>query len=157
TPTPVIFQLYSEPMQKMRLAAAGHGAVLPPAAMRERIATYFDPLPLWYPAADEAEVGQFPLHAVTPRPTAMYHSWGSQKRGRRALPAATRLFISARRAAELGIADDDWVWITSRVGRVKAQVRLMQGLNADTVWTWNAIGKRAGAWGLAGEAPEATK
>ena len=31
TPTPVIFQLYSEPMQKMRLAARGHAAVMPPA------------------------------------------------------------------------------------------------------------------------------
>ena len=30
TPTPVIFQLYSEPMQKMRLAARGHGSLRPP-------------------------------------------------------------------------------------------------------------------------------
>ena len=34
TPTPVIFQLYSEPMQKMRLAARGHAAVVPPEAHR---------------------------------------------------------------------------------------------------------------------------
>jgi hypothetical protein len=25
-----------------------------------------------------------------------------------------------------------------------------------TVWTWNAIGKQGGAWGLAADAPEAT-
>ena len=25
----------------------------------------------------------------------------------------------------------------------------MEGVNPDTVWTWNAIGKRAGAWNLA--------
>ena len=25
------------------------------------------------------------------------------------------------------------------------------------MWTWNAIGKRAGAWGLAPDAPEATR
>src|SRR5437868_2808301 len=37
TPTPVIFQLYSEPMQKMRLAARGHGAVVPPELHRARI------------------------------------------------------------------------------------------------------------------------
>ena len=49
------------------------------------------------------------------------------------------------------------MWITSRIGRVKAQVKLMEGVNADTVWTWNAIGKRAGAWGLAADAPEATR
>ena len=54
---------------------------------------------------------------------------------------------------ELGIADDDWVWIASHIGRVKAQVRLMEGVNADTAWTWNAIGKRSGAWALDKDAP----
>jgi hypothetical protein len=34
---------------------------------------------------------------------------------------------------------------------------LMEGLNHDTVWTWNAIGKRSGAWNLAPDAPEAKK
>jgi sulfite dehydrogenase (quinone) subunit SoeA len=59
-------------------------------------------------------------------------------------------------AAALGLADDGWVWIVSRSGRVKAQLRLMDGVNRDTVWTWNAIGKRAGAWNLAPDAREAT-
>ncbi len=27
----------------------------------------------------------------------------------------------------------------------------MDGVNPDTVWTWNAIGKRAGAWNLAAD------
>jgi hypothetical protein len=65
--------------------------------------------------------------------------------------------MSRARARHLGIEDDGWVWITSRIGRVKAQVKLMEGVNPDTVWTWNAIGKRAGAWGLAPDAPEATR
>jgi len=94
---------------------------------------------------------------VTQRPMAMYHSWGSQNAWLRQIQTANRLFISAERAGELGIADDDWVWIISRIGRVRAQVKLMHGVNADTVWTWNAIGKRAGAWALRPEAPEATR
>ena len=49
TPTPVVFQLYSEPMQKMRLAARGHGSLRPPEQHRARVDTYFDPLPFWYP------------------------------------------------------------------------------------------------------------
>jgi anaerobic selenocysteine-containing dehydrogenase len=97
------------------------------------------------------------MHAITQRPMAMYHSWGSQNAWLRQIQAANRLFISAERAAALGIADDDWVWIGSRVGRVRAQVKLMHGLNVDTVWTWNAIGKRAGAWGLDLGAPESTR
>ena len=31
------------------------------------------------------------------------------------------------------------------------------GVNEDTVWTWNAIGKRRGAWNLSDNAPEGTK
>ncbi len=31
----------------------------------------------------------------------------------------------------------------------------MEGVNPDTVWTWNAIGKRSGAWALDKDAPEA--
>jgi hypothetical protein len=33
----------------------------------------------------------------------------------------------------------------------------MEGVNEATVWTWNAIGKRAGAWNLAADAGESTK
>jgi Fe-S-cluster-containing dehydrogenase component len=55
------------------------------------------------------------------------------------------------------VDDDDWVWIASHMGRVKCQVRLMDGVNPHTVWTWNAIGKRKGAWGLDEDAPEVTR
>jgi hypothetical protein len=33
----------------------------------------------------------------------------------------------------------------------------MHGVEAGTVWTWNAIGKRRGAWGLKDGAPETEK
>jgi anaerobic selenocysteine-containing dehydrogenase len=85
---------------------------------------------------------------------AMYHSWGSQNAWLRQIHGANRLYLNRARALTLGIADDDWVWIHSRNGRVKAQVKLMQGVNADTVWTWNAIGRRGGAAALADGAPE---
>jgi anaerobic selenocysteine-containing dehydrogenase len=97
------------------------------------------------------------MHAITQRPMAMYHSWGSQNAWLRQIHGANRLYMNRARACGLGIEDDDWVWITSPIGRVKAQVKLMEGVNPDTVWTWNAIGKRAGAWGLAPTAPESTR
>ena len=71
--------------------------------------------------------------------------------------AAMRSTCIGRDAERLGLEDDDWAWVTSRHGRIEAQVRLMDGVNPDTCWTWNAIGKRAGAWHLAPDAPEATK
>jgi anaerobic selenocysteine-containing dehydrogenase len=48
-------------------------------------------------------------------------------------------------------------WITSHHGRIKAQIRTMEGVNPNTVWTWNAIGKRAGTWGLDTDGPEANQ
>lgn len=159
-PAPVILQLYCEALQKFRLAALGFGATRPPETHRERIATYFDPLPFWYEPFDETAAGaagDFPLHAVTQRPMAMYHSWGSQNAWLRQLLDSNRLYIHRGTAEALGIADDDWVWVTSRHGRVKAQARLMDGVNPETVWTWNAIGKRAGAWGLDPGAAEAER
>ena len=52
------------------------------------------------------------------------------------------------------MADDDWVALTSHHGTIRVPIRRMEGVNASTVWTWNAIGKRAGAWSLDADAPE---
>jgi anaerobic selenocysteine-containing dehydrogenase len=158
-PDPIVLQLYSEPLQRFRLAAEGHGAVQPPARERERVQRYFDPLPMWYPPFEGAgiEVSAFPLHAITQRPMAMYHSWHSQNAWLRQIHGANRLYMNHATAAALGIVDDDWVWITSHHGRVRGQVKLMAGVNRDTVWTWNAIGKRSGSWNLAPDAPESTR
>ncbi len=149
----IVIQLYSEPMQRFRLAARGHGTCRPPARHRARIEARFDPLPIWYPPPGEDD-GDYPMHAVTQRPMAMYHSWGAMNAWLRQIHPANRLYIPRARGDALGIGDDDWVRVTSRHGRITVRARLMEGVNADTVWTWNAIGKRAGAWGLDGATPE---
>jgi sulfite dehydrogenase (quinone) subunit SoeA len=155
--TPVTFQLYSEVLQKFRLAAQGASGPQPPREHRARIETHFDPLPFWYPPLDHGDEHLFPMHAVTQRPMAMYHSWGSQNAWLRQLHSSNRLYLGSARAGEMGLRAGDWVWIISRHGRIKVQIRLMEGVNPDTCWTWNAIGKRAGAWHLSPQAPEATK
>jgi len=157
---PIVLELYSETLQRFRLAARGHGDMKPPETERARIETYFDPLPIWYPPLEQdanPNVEDFPLHAVTQRPMAMYHSWGSQNAWLRQIHGSNRLFVNRTLAEKQGLGSNDWVWIESRRGRVKAQIKVMEGLNPDTVWTWNAIGKRAGAWNLAPDAAEATK
>jgi anaerobic selenocysteine-containing dehydrogenase len=97
----------------------------------------------------------FPLHAITQRPAAMYHSWGSHNAWLRQIHGSNRLFVNRATAAAHGLADDDWVHLTSHHGRIACQVKLMEGVNDRTVWTWNAIGKRAAAWNLDERAPEA--
>jgi sulfite dehydrogenase (quinone) subunit SoeA len=47
--------------------------------------------------------------------------------------------------------------VTSRQGHIKVQVRLSAGVEPNTVWTWNAIGKRRGSWNLHPDAPESTR
>jgi len=155
---PIIHQIYSEELQKFRLAAQGHGNVQPPDDRRERIETYFDPLPIWYAPFEEQQDGveEFPMHAITQRPMAMYHSWGGQNAWLRQIHGSNRLYMSRTKAASLDVEDDSWVWVSSRNGRIRVQVKLMDGVNDDTVWTWNAIGKRSGTWNLDKDAPEAT-
>jgi anaerobic selenocysteine-containing dehydrogenase len=87
----------------------------------------------------------------------MYHSWGGQNAWLRQIQARNPLFIARKLGERLGLADGDWVWIESPQGRVKAEIKLMEGVNQDTIWTWNAIGKRAGAWNLSATAPESAK
>ena len=153
---PIVLQLYSETLQKFRLAAQGHGPVQPPDAQRERVATYFDPLPIWYEPFEGAQVeaGKFPLSAVTQRPPFMYHAWGSQNAWLRQIVTRNYLYLHPDTAAAYGLADDDWAHLDSHLGRITVPVRLAGNVQPDTVWTWNAIGKRRGAWKLAANAPE---
>ena len=152
---PITLQLYCEPLQRFRLAARGHGAVRPPEIHRARVESYFDPLPFWYAPFDEGDGSDYPLHAITQRPAAMYHSWGSHNAWLRQIHGHNSLYVPAAMAGAAGLVDGDWVWITSRHGRIKGRIKTMEGVNAHTVWTWNAIGRRAGAANLDPRAPEA--
>ena len=153
---PIVLQLYSEPLQRFRLAGQGKGDRPAPALHRERLCHYFDPLPDWFPPfTDEPTLNDsYPMHAITQRPAAMYHSWGSQNAWLRQLHTSNCLYIPAPLAAAEGLVDNDWVWLESQHARIRVQVRVMQGVNSHTVWTWNAIGKRKGTWGLSPNAPE---
>ena len=159
SPQPVTFQIYSEELQSFRLAAQGHGAVQPPEHLCARILEHFTPLPKWYPPFEGAALDeqQYPLHALTQRPMAMYHSWGSQNPWLRQIHGHNPLYISEDIAAEANLADGDWAELSSHHSSIRVPVAVMRGLNPKTVWTWNAIGKRKGAWQLASDAPEATK
>ena len=159
TATPITLHLYAETLQRFRLSALGHGPVQPPESHRERIRRHFDPLPFWYRPFEQAAftTSDYPLHAITQRPMPMYHSWGSQNAWLRQILSRNFLYMNRRTAAAQDLADGDWVEITSPHGRAKVQLRLMNGCAPDTVWTWNAIGKRATAWSLDAAAPEAER
>jgi anaerobic selenocysteine-containing dehydrogenase len=100
---------------------------------------------------------RYPLSAITQRPMFMYHAWGSQNAWLRQIAARNFLYLHPDTAAAHGIADGAEVWVESAHGRMRVPAKFHDGTARGTVWTWNAIGKRRGAWKLAPDAPEFTQ
>ena len=158
SPMPYIFNLYSEPMRKFQLAAEGVGEQQPPEHLREQLKAVMSPLPIWYSTqAKSEENNEYPIHALTQRPMAMYHSWGSQNAWLRQIHGLNPLYVPTKIMREHNLKTGDWVKLSSIHNTITVPVAEMAGLNENTVWTWNAIGKRKGAWALDPNAPEATK
>ena len=158
-PVENVFQLYLEPLRKFQLCAEGKMEPQPPESHRERVKTCFDPLPIWYPPFEGTGISEeeFPYHALTQRPAAMYHSWGSQNAWLRQIHGHNPMYVPGEICDQEGLEDGDWAWVTSYHGKIKVPVKRMNAVNGKTMWTWNAIGKRKGAWSLDKDAPETTK
>ena len=158
---PIVMDLYSEILQKFRLAGQGlyDGPCPEKEDDKQRLNEYFDPLPMWYAPLEEQRIDceEYPFHAVNQRPMYMYHSWDSQNAWLRQINHQNMLFMNRARGDELGLKDESWVWVESHNGKIRVQLKLMEGVQSDTVWTWNAIGKQSGAWGLDAKAPESQK
>lgn len=157
SPQPYLFNIWSEPMRRFQLAAEGFGPRQPPDHLRDRLKQAMHPLPIWYaPYGDEDAAFGYTVHALTQRPMDMYHSWGSQNAWLRQIRGQNSLFLPTKIWEGQGFAEGDWARVSSRAGVITVPVAHMAALNDNTVWTWNAIGKRKGAWGLDADAPEAT-
>ncbi len=157
---PINVHIYSEVLQKFRLAAQGkRPGKQPPERLRKRIATYFDPLPMYHETleANLVDTQEFPLNAVTQRPMAMYHSWDSQNAWLRQIHTYNYLYMNSGLGEAQGFSDGDWVWVESPHGKVRCMARFSESVEPGTVWTWNAMGKASGAWGLSPKANESQK
>ena len=154
--TRITLQFYSETFQKFRLAAEGYGKRLPPLQLRDRIRDFFDPIPFWYPPFEDSlnKNGDYPLHAVTQRPMHMYHSWGGQNQWLRQITSENFLFIHRDLAKQHNLKDGDWAILKSAHNQIRVRVKSMDGVNKNTVWTWNAIAKKKNTWGLDDNARE---
>jgi len=154
---PINIHIYSEVLQKFRLSAQGkrHGKQ-PPEHLRGRVETHFDPLPFFSDTLESqrTDLLKYPLNAVTQRPMAMYHSWDSQNAWLRQIHTYNFLHVNTKTANAAGIEDGGWMWIESMHGKVRCQCRHSEAVEPGTVWTWNAIGKASGSWGLDKKANE---
>ncbi|MDO9251664.1 MAG: molybdopterin oxidoreductase family protein [Hydrogenophaga sp.] len=157
---PIVIHIYSEFLQGFRRAAQGKRAgKQPPEHLRKRVETYFDPLPFYYVPLEEqaTDTVRYPLNAITQRPMAMYHSWDSQNAWLRQIHTHNYLFVNPKTASAEGIADGGWMWVESPWGKVRCMCRYSEAVEPGTVWTWNAIGKSAGAWNLTPDANESQR
>ena len=157
---PITVHLYSEVLQKFRLAAQGkRPGKQPPERLRKRVEMYFDPLPFYHETLESRliDTQTYPLNALTQRPMAMYHSWDSQNAWLRQIHTHNYLFVNPMLGKASGFHDGDWVWVESPHGKVRCMARFSNAVEPGTVWTWNAIGKAAGAWGLTPRANESQK
>ena len=154
----IVMELYSETQQRFKLAGQGlyDGPMPTEEHHKERLVKYFHPLPIYYKPLEQCRVDEdeYPFYAVNQRPMFMYHSWDSQNAWLRQICAQNFLYMNRQRGTEMGIQDESWCWVESHNGKIRVQVKLVEACQYDTVWTWNAIGKQKGAWGLNDNANE---
>ncbi len=154
---PINLHIYSEVLQKFRLAAQGKtDGKQPPDHLRKRVEKYFDPLPFYFEPLESqlTDKHTYPLNAITQRPMAMYHSWDSQNAWLRQIHTYNFLYLHPSTAQAQGIEDGGWMWVESMHGKVRCMARFSEAVEPGTVWTWNAVGKASGAWNLDGKANE---
>ena len=139
---------------------AGPRRVQPPPQHRERVATYFDPLPIWYEPFEHDQTSRdaFPLNAVTQRPMFMYHAWGSQNAWLRQIATRNFLYLHPDTGARHGIADEDWIEVTSHHGTHHACRRSSPPTCSPTrCGPGTRSASASGAWKLAKDAPEGSQ
>ena len=128
----IVIQLYSEPVQKFRLAGQGLSAGPQPKRQldRQRLINYFDPLPFFYPPLEQQQTDceRFPFNLINQRPMFMYHSWDSQNSWLRQIASKNFLYMNRTQAGKLKIDDESWVRLTSAKGELIVQVKLMAGV-----------------------------
>ncbi|RVU84581.1 formate dehydrogenase [Leucothrix sargassi] len=148
----IVMELYSETLQKFNLAGQGlyDGPMPTEQHHKDRLKKYFTPLPEFYTPLEQTRIdeAEYPFHAINQRPMFMYHSWDSQNAWLRQIISQNFLYMNREQAQSMGIEDKTWVWVESHNGKIRVQVKHMEGCVKNTVWTWNAIAKQSGAWGL---------
>ena len=128
SPQPYLFQLYVEPMRKFQRAAEGHGDRQPPEHLRDRIKETLDPLPIWYAPAEDSyiDLTEYPIHALTQRPMAMYHSWGTQNAWLRQIHGMNPLYVPSNLMQEHNLVDGEWI----RTDHISYQNAVSNGIAA---------------------------
>jgi predicted molibdopterin-dependent oxidoreductase YjgC len=92
--------------------------------------------PVEHAPSAELPDSRFPLILTTGRVLQHYHTGTMTRRveGLNALVPEERVEMNARDAETLGVADGDWVTVTSRRGQVRARARVDEKIKPGTVF-----------------------
>ena len=93
-----------------------------------------DPLPIWYAPFEDSHVDtdEYPIHALTQRPMAMYHSWGTQNAWLRQIHGTQpALCADQTLGRSTGSKMGDWARVTSPHGEITVPVAEMAALNSE--------------------------
>ncbi|SHG65838.1 thiosulfate reductase / polysulfide reductase chain A [Thermosyntropha lipolytica DSM 11003] len=98
---------------------------------------WFDEKWLLHPEAKDE------FYVVTSRPAVHRHAKTHNMKWLHAIMPEGFIYMNSTRAAELGIKDGDMVELTSRYGREKGRVKLIQGIRPDTICILHGFGQKS--------------
>ena len=145
---PVVIQIYSEVLQKFRLAAQGKGAGRKPPAHLE--GAHRANSSIRCRSTTSRSKRSRPISPAFRCAPSRSGRWRCITRGIRrtrgcARSTRTTTCSSIRRVARAaGIEDGGWMWVESPWGKVRCMASYSEAVEPGTVWTWNAIGKARG-------------
>ncbi len=99
----------------------------------------YDPLPKWVPPR-EFPSNEYPFRLLVSRSPVHRHTKTTNNVLLLELDPVNCVFINSEVAGSLGIKDLDWVYVESRVGKVKLQARLIKGIRKDCVAIFHGFG-----------------
>jgi thiosulfate reductase / polysulfide reductase chain A len=92
----------------------------------------YDPLPHWAEPQAEAN-GKYPFHLLIWRKPWQRHTQSQNDPVFAELCGENEAHLHPEAAAKLEIGDGDYVWLESRLGKIKVKARLTQGIRPDCV------------------------
>jgi len=105
----------------------------------------FEPIPVWYPASIFDEDPKYDMYAVSGRAAIFLHSttpatnpWLIEIAERD--PFMLRVMINTETADKKGLKDDDFVWVESRVGKVKGRLKLTECVHKEVLGFYGPLG-----------------
>ena len=99
----------------------------------------YDPLPSWQPRRDKP-TAEYPLYLIITRPPVHRHGKTTDNPYLLEAYPENAAIIHPETAKALGINDLEWVWVESRVGRIKVKAKLFEGIRKDCVCLSHGFG-----------------